>query len=156
MKYFNDVAAIGIEDLFYRKPETVTKHTDKQRLSYSLGALLYMPATREDIAHLIITNKFKELVTVAICLEDAIGDHEVEQAENKLITHMQQIHAAIEDGRLTEETTPLIFVRVRSAQQMLDIGERLGDSLENLVGFVFPKFSSDNAEDYLIGSATVE
>ena len=100
MKYFNDLAAIGIEDLFYRKPETVTKHTDKQRLSYSLGALLYMPATREDIAHLIITNKFKELVTVAICLEDAIGDHEVEQAENKLITHMQQISAAIR-GRST-------------------------------------------------------
>ena len=34
---------------------------------------------------------------------------------------------------------------------MLDIGERLGDSLKNLVGFVFPKFSSDNAEDYLSG-----
>jgi len=151
LKYFNDVAAIGIEDLFYRKPETVTKHTDKQRLSYSLGALLYMPATREDIAHLIITNKFKELVTVAICLEDAIGDHEVERAENKLVTHMQQIQAAVEDGRLTEDTTPLIFVRVRSAQQMLNIGERLGDSLKNLVGFVFPKFSTDNAEDYLAG-----
>ncbi len=47
-----------------------------------------------------------------------------------LIAHMQQIHAAIRDGRLTEETTPLIFVRVRSAKQMLDIGERLGDSLK--------------------------
>ena len=95
LRYFNDLAAIGKEDLFYRKPEMVTKHTDKQRLSYSLGALLYMPATREDIAHLIITNKFKELVTVAICLEDAIGDHEVERAENKLVTHMQQIQAAV-------------------------------------------------------------
>jgi citrate lyase beta subunit len=128
---------------------TVTKNTDKQRLSYSLGAVLYMPATRLDIADLVITNKFKELVTVVICLEDAIGDHEVEQAENKLITHMQQINAAIQDGRLTEETTPLIFVRVRSAKQMTDIAGRLGGTLNNLVGFVFPKFSSDNAEDFL-------
>lgn len=149
MKYFNDLAAVSVDDLFYRKPMTVTKNTDKQRLSYSLGAVLYMPATRLDIADLVITNKFKELVTVVICLEDAIGDHEVEQAENKLITHMQQINAAIQDGRLTEETTPLIFVRVRSAKQMTDIAGRLGGTLKNLVGFVFPKFSSDNAEDFL-------
>ncbi|HJF31036.1 MAG TPA: HpcH/HpaI aldolase/citrate lyase family protein [Sporosarcina psychrophila] len=149
MKYFNDIAAVSVEDLFYRQPLTITKHTDKKRLSYSLGALLYMPATRLDIADLIITNKFKELVTVAICLEDAIGDHEVEEAENKLILHMQQITAAVQEGRLTEETTPLIFVRVRSAKQMVDIAERLGDALKNLVGFVFPKFSSDNAEDFL-------
>ena len=149
MKYFNDIAAVSVGDLFYRQPLTITKHTDKKRLSYSLGALLYMPATRLDIADLIITNKFKELVTVAICLEDAIGDHEVEEAENKLILHMQQITAAVQEGRLTEETTPLIFVRVRSAKQMVDIAERLGDALKNLVGFVFPKFSSDNAEDFL-------
>ena len=149
MKYFNDLAAVSVDDLFYRQPATVTKHTDKQRLSYSLGAMLYMPATRLDIADLIITNKFKELVTIAICLEDAIGDHEVEEAENKLILHMQTISAAIQDGRLTEETTPLIFVRVRSAKQMVDIAGRLGDSLEDLVGFVFPKFSSENAEDFL-------
>ena len=149
MKYFNDLAAVSVDDLFYRQPATVTKYTDKQRLSYSLGAMLYMPATRLDIADLIITNKYKELVTIAICLEDAIGDHEVEEAENKLILHMQTISAAIQDGRLTEETTPLIFVRVRSTKQMVDIAARLGDSLKNLVGFVFPKFSSDNAEDFL-------
>ena len=109
-----------------------------------------MPATRVDIADVVITNKFKELVTVAICLEDAVGDHEVEQAERQLINHMQQIDAAIQDGRLTEETTPLIFVRVRSARQMVEIAERLGDALKNLVGFIFPKFSSDNAEDFLL------
>ena len=155
MKYFNDLTSLNVKDLFYRQPETVTKYTDKQRLSYSLGALLYMPATRVDIADVVITNKFKELVTVAICLEDAVGDHEVEQAERQLIDHMQQIDAAIQDGRLTEETTPLIFVRVRSARQMVDIAERLGDALKNLVGFIFPKFSSDNAEDFLAALRTL-
>ncbi|MBE1553026.1 HpcH/HpaI aldolase/citrate lyase family protein [Sporosarcina limicola] len=149
MRYFNDLPMIQMEGLFYQKPKTITKWSDKKELSYSLGAVLYMPATRADIADLIITNKFKELVTLVICLEDAVGDLEVEQAENLLINHMQNISIAIQDGRLTDETTPLIFVRVRSAEQMADMAGRLGDALKNIVGFVFPKFSSDNAEGFL-------
>ena len=59
-----------------------------------------MPATREDISDLIITNKFKELVTVVICLEDAVGDHEVEEAESKSDYSYATDHAAIR-GRST-------------------------------------------------------
>ncbi|CAM3236298.1 HpcH/HpaI aldolase/citrate lyase family protein [Filibacter tadaridae] len=149
MRYFNDLPAKHREDVFFQQPRMITKQIDKKLLAHSLGAVLYMPATRLDIANLVITKKFKELVTLVICLEDAVGDLEVAQAENQLVIHMQQISAAIHDGQLTEETTPLIFVRVRSAEQMATMAERLGDSLENLVGFVFPKFSSDNADGYL-------
>jgi len=137
------------ESLFYRQPAMITKSTAKERLAYSLGAVLYMPATRTDIADLIITSKFKELMTVVICLEDAVGDLEVEQAEKMLVVHMQKISAAIRSGDLTEEATPLIFVRVRSKEQLVDITNRLDDTLPNLMGFVFPKFSTDNAEGYL-------
>lgn len=149
MRYFNDLSIEHKKNLFYSQPKTITKRTDKRTLSYSLGAVLYMPATRLDIADLIISTKFKELVTLVICLEDAVGDLEVEQAEKLLITHMQHVSTAIADGRLTAEMTPLIFVRVRTAKQMADIATRLGDSLNHLVGFVFPKFSSENAQDFL-------
>lgn len=148
LRYFNDLPLMQKESLFYRKPNMITKSTDKKRLAYSLGAVLYMPATRLDISDLIISNKFKELVTLVICLEDAVGDLEVEEAERSLIVHMQKVSTAIRDGRLPEETTPLIFVRVRTAKQMVDVAERLGESLNDLVGFVFPKFSSENAESY--------
>ncbi|MFD1929838.1 HpcH/HpaI aldolase/citrate lyase family protein [Sporosarcina siberiensis] len=149
MRYFNDLPAMHKESLFYRQPKMITKFTDKKSLSYSLGPILYMPATRLDIADLIIKNKFKALITLVICLEDAVGDLEVEIAEDLLIEHMKKINSAVRDGLLTQDSTPLIFVRVRSVGQMSSIASRLGDAVKSLVGFVFPKFSSENAEGYL-------
>lgn len=151
VKYFSHLPQGHLDKLFYRQPQMVTKYTEKKKLAYSLGAVLYMPATRQDIANLVITNKFKELVTLVICLEDAIGDKEVEQAEKNLIEQMKKIREAVKDGRLSEEVKPLIFVRVRTAKQMAGISEHLGEALQSLVGFVFPKFSTDNAEEFLSG-----
>ena len=149
MRYFNQFSTEHKEEFFFIQPKTISKNTDKKTLSYSLGPVLYMPATRTDIADLMISSKFKELMTLVICLEDAVGDLEVEQAEALLITHMQHISAAIRDGELTEEMAPLIFVRVRTAEQMADIAARMGDTVNHLVGFVFPKFSTENAEGFL-------
>ncbi|PAQ14267.1 citrate lyase subunit beta [Bacillaceae bacterium SAOS 7] len=55
----------------------------------------------------------------------------------------------IDQERLTEETVPLIFIRVRSVEQMWNLVEWLGPSLRHITGFVFPKFSAVNAEQYL-------
>lgn len=149
MKYFNHLPALHLEGFFSQKPKPISKYTDKNKLAYSLGPLLYMPATRPDIAQLIIDSKYKELVALVICLEDAVGDLEVEQAEAWLISHMAKVNEAAASGRLTEETAPLIFIRVRSVQQMSEVAERLGLSLEQVAGFVFPKFSSANGEQFL-------
>ncbi|OCA88749.1 HpcH/HpaI aldolase/citrate lyase family protein [Pseudobacillus wudalianchiensis] len=149
MKYFNHLPELHLEGFFHQKPKVINKYTDRSKLAYSLGPLLYMPATRPDIAQLIMTNKYKELVALVICLEDAVGDLEVKQAEELLISHMAKVTKAVMAGQLINETTPLIFIRVRSAQQMSEIAVRLGSSLEQVAGFVFPKFSSVNGEGFL-------
>ncbi|MEK4027609.1 MULTISPECIES: HpcH/HpaI aldolase/citrate lyase family protein [Bacillaceae] len=149
MKYFNHLPELQLEGFFHQKPKVISKYTNRRKLACSLGPLLYMPATRPDIAQLIISNKYKELVALVICLEDAVGDLEVEQAEEQLISHMEEINRAVAAGQLTDETTPLIFTRIRSARQMRRLAERLGPSLEQLAGFVFPKFSSENGESFL-------
>ncbi|WP_432353643.1 HpcH/HpaI aldolase/citrate lyase family protein [Sporosarcina sp. A2] len=143
------MSEIQVQRLFYKVPSIITKETDKNLLAHSLGAVLYMPATRQDISDVVITNKYKELVTIVICLEDSIGDSEVELAEVILIRHLQSIHEAVKSGILQKQDIPLIFIRVRTVDQMTDVVNRLGESIINLVGFVFPKFSSENAEEYL-------
>lgn len=149
MRYFNHLPELHLEGFFYKKPMVVNKYTDRTKLAYSLGPLLYMPATRRDIAQLIMSNKYRELTALAICLEDAVGDLEVAQAEESLISQMATIEAAAAEGRLTDETAPLIFIRVRSPHQMRELSYRLGSSLEQVTGFVFPKFSSKTGESFL-------
>lgn len=136
MRYFSHLP----EDLFYQRPADVTKHSAKQQIAYGLGALLYMPATRTDISQMITTGKFAFLRTLAICLEDAIADHEVAQAEQSLLQQLAD---------LADTELPFIFIRVRSPQQLARLAPQLRQYASVLTGFIFPKFSTDNAHAYL-------
>ena len=51
---------------------------------YSLGATLYMPATRADLFDVVINNKIPSLRSLVICLEDAISDCDIEYAVKNL------------------------------------------------------------------------
>ena len=44
-----------------------------------------MPATKKSIAKDVIEKKFKELTSMVIDLEDAVGDNQLQEAENKLL-----------------------------------------------------------------------
>lgn len=44
------------------------RELDKEKLQYAVGGLLYMPAIRRDIAEIIVTKKYEDLMSVAICL----------------------------------------------------------------------------------------
>lgn len=149
MKYFNYLSDFQKECIFYKQPASLTKYSSKEQLEYALGATLYMPATRQDIAQLLISNKYKELCSVVLCLEDSIGDTEVHLAEKLVVDHISAIHTAIESKMTIMEDLPLIFIRVRSAAQIQLLAKQLGDSIELLTGFVFPKFSTENAGAYL-------
>ena len=45
---------------------------------YALGATLYMPATRHDLADVVLNGKIPGLRSLVICLEDAVSDSDVE------------------------------------------------------------------------------
>ncbi len=121
----------------------------KDLLAYALGAALYMPATRPTVAEDIIKLKQSGLVTVIIDLEDAIGDGEVDLAEHSVIRHLAFLAAYAENESDSRGSLPLIFIRVRSSGQMQQLIFRLGSLTEILTGFVFPKFSALNGQEYL-------
>lgn len=118
-------------------------------LKYAVGALLYVPANHEKIAHHIFEKKFSELKTLVLCLEDSILDSSVEAAEKKLIGTMTEIHEAIEKGLLDEKDVPLIFIRVRSSEQLRRVFKSLKPFKDILTGFNLPKFSASNKMEYL-------
>ncbi|HZW83647.1 MAG TPA: HpcH/HpaI aldolase/citrate lyase family protein [Candidatus Deferrimicrobium sp.] len=144
MKNFNYLSTEDETATFYKQPESFNKRTEKELLAYALGATLYMPATRLTITEEIVSGKHLGLSSMVICLEDSIGDHEVQLAEDNLILQMSTLALSVRNGLLDVANLPLIFLRVRNPEQVSRIIERLEFKAELLAGFVFPKFSADS------------
>ncbi|WP_110113441.1 HpcH/HpaI aldolase/citrate lyase family protein [Bacillus sp. CGMCC 1.16541] len=149
MNYFSYLTEFQQKGIFYLPPQHFSKTSSKEMLAYSLGATLYMPATRSDIAQLVLTSKYRELVSMVICLEDAIGDDEVEQGEKQLVEHLHYLLDAVQMKRCSEDSLPLIFIRVRTPEQIQKINQMIGSAMQLVAGFVFPKFTPVNAPAYL-------
>lgn len=107
-----------------------------------------MPATRSEVAQEIKNGKHEGLTTVILDLEDAIGDQQVGQAEESLAQQLLLLLSYVRTGMMSEQQLPLLFVRVRSVEQLERLLNSLGETLALLTGFVLPKFSSDNGRAY--------
>lgn len=145
LKHFNQIEGTH---LFLKQPEPFHKHTDKETLAMALGATMYTPATRKDIASTIINKKYKPLTSFVICLEDSIADTEVEIGEANLLKQMEQVDQAVKSGEINEEDIPLLFIRVRTPEHLEHLEQHL-DTLHRITGFSLPKFESSNALAYL-------
>lgn len=115
-------------------------------LPYTVGALLYSPATNNTIAKSITEGKFGDTYSLALCLEDAINDSSIKIAEEQLLLTFREIsmQAAINNRIFL----PKIFIRVRNPHQMLRLFNNLGDDSKFLTGFIFPKYSLNCSEKY--------
>lgn len=116
------------------------------KLAYSVGALLYSPANREEIAAHIAEEKYGNHYSLALCLEDAISDWAVEDAEAIAANTVLELSTQIQEGR---NYVPKTFIRVRKPEQMVRLVEQIGEQNEALTGFIFPKFSGENGAEYL-------
>jgi citrate lyase beta subunit len=134
---------------FVQAPETFNRFTDKSLLQYCLGATLYMPGTRQ-VVDKLIGRTFPALKSMVMCFEDAIRAEDVEVAEANVLKHLGALKAALDEGRLHDDEIPLTFLRVRDPEQFAHFAQRLGPGEGAILsGFVFPKFYSENADDYL-------
>ncbi|MCS3431213.1 HpcH/HpaI aldolase/citrate lyase family protein [Klebsiella sp. BIGb0407] len=109
-----------------------------KRLSpYRLGATLYMPATRSDIASCILNNDIVGLRSIVICLEDAVSEADVPAAMANLKQVLGVLCEAKAEG-LGDEW-PLIFIRPRHT----GMGQYLVSALDlsPIDGLVLPKFT---------------
>ncbi len=115
-------------------------------LYYSVGPLLYCPANKSTIADAVISQTLGTRFSLALCLEDTIRDDCVMEAEAQLIHSIQTIYQqSLEQAFYL----PKIFIRVRSPEQMLRLSKTFQQSMEIISGFIFPKFSLENADAYI-------
>jgi citrate lyase beta subunit len=128
--------------LFHRAPETFASSDDPELLGVALGATLYSPATRPDLAGDIERRTATGATSMVLCLEDSIPDDAVAEGERNVVAALREHGATDTDG-------PLVFIRVRAVEQIGRIVEALGDRHAGLTGFVLPKFTEENGSAYL-------
>ena len=137
------------DDMFIVKPMEFNRYSGKKILQYSLGATLYMPSTK-DIAKKIINKDIDGLTTIAMCFEDAIREEELQQGEENVLNIINSINNELKNNKLTQNDIPLIFLRVRNPHQFREFAKKLNNkSYDVITGFIFPKFNTKNALEYL-------
>lgn len=114
---------------------------------YSVGALLYSPADKQNLAQYIISEKFGFGYSLALCLEDTINDNFVKEAEIQLISTIKDIYEALQNN--SNFYLPKIFIRVRNPQQIQYLNDNFGESNEIITGYIIPKFCVKNADIYI-------
>lgn len=149
MRFFEQLVHDGKSEWFDQVPMEFNKTTDKSILRYCIGAALYMPATRQMIPQEIIAHKYPTCTTIVIDLEDALGDLQVAAGEENLLNILTQLAVALQSEQLQADAMPLLFVRVRSPQQLEKIIAQLGPYQQLLTGYVLPKFSAKDGVHYL-------
>lgn len=99
-------------------------------LSRALGASLYVPATHRKLAEVLAGQEVPSLRSVIACTEDAVAEHELETAIERLAQCLPALRP-----------TPALlrFVRVRNPAVLARLLTLPG--IERLDGFVLPKFT---------------
>lgn len=105
-----------------------------------LGATLYVPASRADLAG-IVAGRHPDLRSAVLCLEDSIGRAEVPLALANLAALLRSSALADAAGH------PALFVRPRDEAMLAHI--LTFEGVEGLAGFVIPKATADNMPSYL-------
>ncbi|MYR00199.1 HpcH/HpaI aldolase/citrate lyase family protein [Streptomyces sp. SID6139] len=143
MRHFGHIAPEARQRLFHREPCEFTADSPARLLAAALGATLYSPATRPRLADDILRQAGNGVVSMVLCLEDSIGDADVAAGEENLVRQFADL-----DSRAGAEP-PLLFIRVRTPEQIPDLVRRLGASVRLLSGFVLPKFTGERGLPFL-------
>ncbi|MEU3280707.1 HpcH/HpaI aldolase/citrate lyase family protein [Streptomyces antibioticus] len=150
MRHFGHLAPEVRQRLFHREPCAFDTDSPARLLAAALGATLYSPATRPRLADDIVKQTGRGVVSMVLCLEDSIGDEDVAAGEENLVRQLADLA-----GRPGLER-PLLFIRVRTPEQIPDLVARLGPYTPLLSGFVFPKFTEERGVPFLEALAAAE
>ncbi|MET8636700.1 HpcH/HpaI aldolase/citrate lyase family protein [Streptomyces sp. NPDC004096] len=143
MRHFGHIAPEERRRLFHREPAVFTADAPARVLAVALGATLYSPATRPQLADDVVKQAGRGVVSMVLCLEDSIDDADVVDAEENLVRQFTDLA-----GRPDVEL-PLLFIRVRVPEQIPDLVARLGPAVRLLSGFVLPKFTEERGVPFL-------
>ncbi|WP_181794122.1 HpcH/HpaI aldolase/citrate lyase family protein [Streptomyces sp. WELS2] len=150
MRHFGHIAPEVRQRLFHQEPCAFTADSPARLLSAALGATLYSPATRPRLADDIVKQAGNGVVSMVLCLEDSIDDAEVVAGEENLVRQFADLAAR------PGAEPPLLFIRVRTPEQIPDLVRRLGPAGRLLSGFVLPKFTEERGIPFLEALAAAE
>ncbi|CAM5417705.1 hypothetical protein SROCM77S_02781 [Streptomyces rochei] len=150
MRHFGQIAPEVRKRLFHQEPCTFTADSPARLLSTALGATLYSPATRPRLAEDVLKQAARGVVSMVLCLEDSIDDAEVPAGEENLVRQLDDL------AKRSDADVPLLFVRVRTPEQIPDLVRRLGPAVRLLSGFVLPKFTEERGMPFLEALAAAE
>ncbi|MET7673893.1 HpcH/HpaI aldolase/citrate lyase family protein [Streptomyces seoulensis] len=153
MRHFGHIAPETRERLFHQEPCAFTADSPARLLAAGLGATLYSPATRPRLATDIVKQTGGGVVSMVLCLEDSIADEDVPAGEENLVRQFAELDAI---SARTGAEPPLLFVRVRTSDQIPDLVRRLGASVRLLSGFVLPKFTEERGVPFLEALSAAE
>jgi len=105
--------------------------------STNLGGTLFIPATHKNLFEVVEGKKYPNLKSVLIDCEDSINNEDLELALQKI----KQLLLNINNSKC------LVFIRPRDIEILKEI--LTYDGVEKIDGFILPKFSLQNAEEYL-------
>ncbi|AWW39796.1 HpcH/HpaI aldolase/citrate lyase family protein [Streptomyces cadmiisoli] len=151
MRHFGHIAPEVRQRLFHQEPCEFTAGSPARLLSAALGATLYSPATRPRLADDVLKQTGRGVASMVLCLEDSIDDAEVDAGEKNLVRQFTDL-AARTDG----VEPSLLFIRVRTPEQIPDLVHRLGPAARLLSGFVLPKFTQERGIPFLEAVAAAE
>ena len=133
MRHFDQLEPAVRDAVFHRAPQPFARDSARLVLAHALGATLYVPATRKQLTATVRRQAARGVRSLVIDLEDAISDDSVDTALTSTAESLRDLH----------EDPPecLLFVRVRSPEQVGILTDQLGPALGVVSGFVLPKFS---------------
>jgi citrate lyase beta subunit len=134
MRHFAQLSPARETALFHRAPQPVPYTSDRLLLATALGATLYAPGTRADLAADAQRQSSRGLTSMVFCLEDAVADGDLAAAERNVVDSLVAL-----DGDLT---LPWIFVRIRDLAQLERLVAGPAARSSALAGFVLPKFEA--------------
>jgi citrate lyase beta subunit len=148
MRHFAFLDDARRAELFHRLPRYVPADGNRLQIATGLGATLYAPGTRRDLAADARRQAAAGVASMVFCLEDAIADDEVARAEQNVVAALRALSA------VPPHRYPMVFVRVRDEPQLRRIVDALhsrseGDRSAALAGFVLPKFSEEGGPGQL-------
>lgn len=103
-----------------------------------LGATLYVPAIKDNLIDTAYGAN-PNVRSIVICLEDAVRDDQVEQAEARFADALNRF--------ATSPTPVLVYARPRSIDMLVRMLRLPG--IESIQGFVLPKITTQNLPQWL-------
>ncbi|MCU1434530.1 MAG: ATP/GTP-binding protein [Pseudarthrobacter sp.] len=143
MRHFSFLTDEHASRLFHIAPQELSLDSAPAVLAVALGATLYTPADRPNLAQDIRKQAARGCLSMVICLEDSIADDAVDSAGTNVVNTLTRMHAGDSEDAFKPDEGPLLFLRVRTPEQMLSLARRCGTALDMLVGFVIPKFENE-------------